>query len=181
MLIRSRKLFYTILFIVFAFQIAFIGTVAYYFVTHRVVFEEINHEDIREKYQEIRDKRPEIHGKYRDSIQPLNDRNRELRVKFMQELVKAEPDYDSLAKLQGEIQEITQEISRNFYNEMIETRQSMTPDEAKIFYGNHLRMMQRRLNYQRDENQMRHHSPQNEMGPPHEMERKRRRLNKTNM
>lgn len=179
MLIKSRKIFYTLLFIVFAFQIAFIGTVAYYFVTHRVVFQEINHGDIREKYQEIRDKRPEIHSKYRECIQPLNERNRELRIKFLRELVKAEPDYDSLSKLQSEIQEVTQEISRNFYNEMLETRKSLTPDEAKIFYGNHLRMMQRRFNLPRDESQMRHHPSQNEMGPPPEMER--RRQNRPNM
>ncbi len=155
--IKSKKVFFSLLFIIFAFQIAFVGVVIYYFATHKVVLVNTQANEIKADYRELKDNRPEIHSKYRDNIYPLRDQNRDLRVKFMTELTKPEPNYETLSELNIEIQKITQEISKNFYNEMIETRKTFTPEEAKIFYGNHLRMMKNRFNQQRTPGEMGHH------------------------
>ncbi|MBI9030729.1 hypothetical protein JEZ13_01820 [bacterium] len=159
--IKSKKVFFSLLFIIFAFQIAFVGVVVYYFATHKVVFVNTQANEIKADYRELKDNRPEIHSKYRDNIYPLRDQNRDLRVKFMTELTKPEPNYETLSELNIEIQKITQEISKNFYNEMIETRKTFTPEEAKRFFGQHLRMMKNRFDQDMPHTQMGHH-PQGE-------------------
>jgi len=146
---NNKKIFYTVLFIVFAFNIAVVGTLVYYFTTHTIILGDIDQAEIRDNFREMREQRPDIHVKYRENIKPLNDESRDLRIEFMKELVKPEPDYDELAKLNTRIQEVTQEISMNFYNEMIETRKTFSPEEAKRFYGFHVSMMLHRFDLEK--------------------------------
>lgn len=142
---NNPRVFWSIIIIVMAFNIAVVGSLVYFFVSHRVVFEKIDHEELRAKIDEIKDLRPDIHSKYRNNIRPLNDKNRELRIKFLKELIKPEPQYDSLLVLSEKIQEITLDISMNFYKEMIEMRKVLSTEEAVRFYGHQLKMMERRF------------------------------------
>jgi len=142
---NNKTLFLTFMSIWFAFNIAVVGTLVYFFVSHRVVFEDIRHEELRENFREMKELRPDIHTKYRNNIKPLNDINKELRIQFLEELIKPEPDYESLKILSAKIQDITRKISMNFYKEMVEMRKTLTTEEAEKFYGHQLKMMERRF------------------------------------
>lgn len=140
---NNKAVFITIMSIWFAFNIAVIGTLTYFFVTHRVVFERIESEEVRESFREMKELRPEIHNKYRNNVKTLNDTNKNLRITFLKELIKPEPDYDSLKTLSTTIQDITLKISMNFYKEMVEMRKTLTTEEAGKFYGHQVKMMER--------------------------------------
>lgn len=142
---NNKPLFWTALSIVFAFNIAVVGTLAYFFITHRIVFENVRHEELRENFREIKGLRPEIHTKYHDNIKPLNDINKKLRIQFLGELIKENPDYDSLLVLSKKIQDNTQKISMNFYKEMVEIRKTLSPEDAEKFFGHQLKMMERKF------------------------------------
>lgn len=152
---NNPRVWWSILFILFAFNLAVIGTLAYFFMSHRVVFEHIRPPEENANFREMRELRPHIHHKYRANIRPLNDENRGLRMQFMTEIIKAEPDYDSLAIISTKIQDLTQEISMNFYKEMIEMRKTLTAEEAESFYGHHLDMMKNRFRPAPDGEEMR--------------------------
>lgn len=137
----KKTLFFVVPMLVAAFNIAVIATLAYFFFTHRVIIQDINQHDKEVHFKEMKQQRPEIHNKYRQVIKPLHDKNRDLRLTFMKELASPNPDYDKLQVLNQKIQAITGEISKTFYNEMIETRKTLTKEEAKRFYGYHVRMM----------------------------------------
>jgi hypothetical protein len=140
----NKTLIVTIWAVWLAFNLAVAGTVVYFFVSHRVVFTDVKHEELQGNFQEMKAFRPEIHNKYRNKVRTLNEENRKLRVNFLEELVKAEPDYDALKILSDKIQDTTQEISVNFFKEMIEMRKNLSLDEAKEFYGHQLNMLKRR-------------------------------------
>ncbi len=143
----SKKIWFYVVFpIIFAFNIAVVGTLIYFFLSHRIVIEDIRPEETLLHFRDMREERPEIHAKYRETIRPLNEKNRDLRLKFMSELTKSEPDYEFLQDLNKQIQEITKEISQNFYAEMIETRKTLNPEQARKLYGYHLQMMKRKFN-----------------------------------
>ncbi len=153
----NRKLLFALLFISLAFNIAVVGSCIYHFVIHERFEREEALPETRESFQGLKEHRPDIHLKYRKNIRNLNEKNRDLRIQFMEELIKAEPNYDSLAKLNDQINMTIQEISLNFYKEMIEMRKTLTPEQAKEFFDNHIQMMEKR---------MRHSDGMNEMRPP---------------
>eukprot|EP00831_Metopus_contortus_P036444 TRINITY_DN28835_c0_g1_i1.p1 TRINITY_DN28835_c0_g1~~TRINITY_DN28835_c0_g1_i1.p1 ORF type:complete len:151 (+),score=24.52 TRINITY_DN28835_c0_g1_i1:220-672(+) len=92
-------------------------------------------------------------------------KNRDLRIHFMEELIKAEPNYDSLAKLNDQINMTIQEISLNFYKEMIEMRKTLTPEQALEFFDNHIQMMKKRIRHSDGMNEMRPPEGNDEMRP----------------
>ncbi|MFA7057543.1 MAG: hypothetical protein WC155_08310 [Candidatus Cloacimonadales bacterium] len=147
----NRKLLTILLLISLAFNLAVIGTFAYRYTLHRKLMNRHNTEDVRENLQTMKSYRPNIHRKFRDNIRPLHDLNRELRTAFLQELIKPEPNYDTLATISTEIEATTKEISNNFYKEMIETRKTLTPEEAEELFQPQLRMQNRRSSFSRDE------------------------------
>lgn len=165
---NNPRLWWGMFFILMAFNIAVFGTLGYFFLSHRVVFEKVKPEEIRETFHEMKEFRPDIHSKYRNQIRPLNDKNRELRIKFLKELIKPEPEYDSLLVLSNQIQEITLNISMNFYKEMLEMRKALSPEEAQQFYGHHLKMMESRFMHPRDGEELR--GQREEFGMGHGME-----------
>ncbi len=142
---NNKSLFFSVMLILFAFNLAVVGTLAYFLLTHRIVFDDIRHQELRENFREMKEFRPDIHTKYRNNIKPLNDINKELRIQFLRELIKTEPNYDSLIVLNKKIQDITQKISINVYKEMIEIRKSLSPEEAEKFFGHQLKMMERKF------------------------------------
>lgn len=152
---KIKKVLFTVLPIfVTAFNIAVIATLVYFFYTHRIVIDDFNQRDTQESFREMREQRPEIHLKYKDDIRELNDKNRDLRLTFMSELASEDPDYNKLQDLNEQIQEVTKDISLTFYNEMIETRKTLTYEEAKKYYGFHYRMMQERFNHDKRRHEM---------------------------
>lgn len=143
MRISKKKLWWTSMLIWMAFNIAVVGTIGYFFISHRAIFDDIRHEEIKGNFREMKEFRPQIHNKYRNNIKPLMEENRLLRVQFLGELIKPDPDYASLTILRDSIEVVTQKISNNFYNEMVEMRKNLSVDEAKQFYGHQLNMLKR--------------------------------------
>lgn len=180
----NRKILYALLFISLAFNLAVVGSFIFHYTMNKkaearnfAMMERMN----SEKFKGLKDHRPDIHSKYRKNIKPLNDKNRDLRIKFMEEIMKAEPNYDSLTTINNNIQDITQKISMNFYNEMIEMRKTLTPEESISYYGHHLEMLQRKFKHPQDRDELRLQSGDMGMGPeewaPREPPRNRKHKN----
>lgn len=140
----KRKLLLTLLLISLAFNLAVISTFTYRYTLHRRAKNLPLTEETKENFKTMKSYRPSIHHKFRENIKPLHQRNRSLRTQFLQELIKPEPDFETLDALKLEIQNVTQEISNNFYKEMIETRKSLSPEEAEEAFQPQLRSMKRR-------------------------------------
>lgn len=147
----NKRLLSILLLVSVIFNLTVIATMIYHVTQDRINRPGFDSREMRSKYEVLRSQRPDIHQKYRNNFQPLNEENRELRVSFMQELIKAEPDYYELENINHQIQEITQKISNTFYTEMIEVRKTLTPEEANNYYAPHLRMMQRRFRMKPEE------------------------------
>ena len=162
----NRKLLYALLFISLAFNIAVLGSFIYHLTLHKRFAPNENMQEMKDNFDGLKNHRPDIHLKYRRKIKPLNDKNHDLRLSFMEELIKAEPDYKILAQLNEKIQKTIQEISMNFYNEMIEMRKTLTPEEAKSFYGHQRRMMKKRFDHQKELGEMGPPNGEREMGLP---------------
>lgn len=140
----NRKPLFILLLISLAFNLAVISTFAYRYTLHRRAKNLHFTEETKENFRAMKSYRPSIHHKFRENIEPLHNRNRSLRTQFLQELIKPEPNFETLDTLKLEIQSVTQEISNNFYKEMIETRKSLTPEEAEEAFQPQLRSMKRR-------------------------------------
>lgn len=151
----NRKLLFVLLLISLAFNLAVISTFTYRYTLHRRVKSLLFNEENKESLEAMKGYRPSIHHKFRKNIEPLHTQNRSLRTEFFQELIKPEPDFKVLEAIMLEIQTVTQEISNNFYEEMIETRKSLTPEEAEQAFLPHLRSMKRPSHLRTEEGETR--------------------------
>ncbi len=163
----KKALFFIVPMLVTAFNIAVIATLAYFFFTHRVIIQDMDQNDKEIHYREMKQQRPEIHNKYRQVIKPLHDKNRNLRLNFMKELASANPDYEKLEVMNQKIQTITSEISKTFYNEMIETRKTLNKEEAERFYGYHVKMMMKKINLESKSGELAIEHPEGDEMMPH--------------
>ncbi len=135
----SKRIITILLIVSLAFNIAVVTTM----VLRYRRFHNNEQKEMLQHFQKMKKIHPEVHNKYKKRIKTINEDNRKEKIKFMQELVKENPDYDYLETSVEKIQAFNSKITKNIHEEMISLRKNISYQKAQEVFGFHLKNMKK--------------------------------------